>query len=91
MLIRVSSCSVSCRLAVLGSSDCGFTLSPGRVHTQSPFVRATAAKGWQYVADNIMHQRSHQSPQRRTVTIIQTPASREGRGGRAGDGWGEKQ
>lgn len=78
MLIKVSSCSVP-RVALLSP------LSPGRVHTQSPFVRATAAKRWQYVADNIMHQHSHQSPQRRTVTIIQTPASREGRRGRAGD------
>lgn len=90
---RAAAPSPPVTLFLVDSSDSRFTLglSLGRVHTQYPFVRPTAAKGWQYVADNIMHQQSHQGPQRRTVTIIQTPASREGRRGRARDECGDQK
>lgn len=60
-----------------------FALSLGRLHRQHPFVQPTAAKGQQYLPHNIMHRRSHQSPQCRTVTITRAPATQDGsvRGG----------
>lgn len=62
----------------LGLLVCLFSLSLGRVHKQHPFVCPTAAKGRQYLAHNIMHRQSHQSPQCRTVTVTQAPASQDG-------------
>lgn len=56
-----------------------FSLSPGRVRGRHPFVRLTAARGRQYLAHNIMHRRSHQSPQCRTLTVTRAPASQDGR------------
>lgn len=55
-----------------------FSLSPGRVHRHHPCVRPTAAKGSQYLAHNIMHRRSHQRPQCRTVSATPAPASQDG-------------
>lgn len=66
------------------SAGLSFFLSLGRVHRQYPFARQTAAKGRQYLAHNIMHRQSHQSPQCRTLTITRAPASQDGtvQGGR---------
>lgn len=55
-----------------------FSLSLGRVHRRYPFAGLTAASGRQYLAHNIMHRRSHQSPQCRTLTITRAPASQDG-------------
>lgn len=69
--------SVSDRKGFVWSSSAGLSLSLSLslVHSHHPFVRPAAAHRRQYLAHNIMHGRSHQSSQCRTLTITSAPAS----------------
>lgn len=82
-------CQVQSQCYWLTPRSAGLSLYPWARCTGSPHLSVRLKpERWKYLAHNIMHRRSHQSPQCGTVSVTPAPASQDGSvpGGRREEG-----